>query len=77
MGNYYITYVVHAFKITCNAQAHNNFEFIFQLMTIALLNTKGFQNSKYCIRSKGFLEHLKAFLYPAVHEISMFGLLSR
>jgi len=23
-------------------------------MTVALLNTKGFQNLKYCIRSKGF-----------------------
>jgi len=36
-------------------------------MTVALLNTKGFQNLKYCIRSKGILEHLEAFLYPTVH----------
>jgi len=41
-------------------------------MTAGLLNTKGFQNLKYCIRSKGILEHLEAFLYPTVHEISMF-----
>jgi len=25
---------------------------------------KGFQNLKYCIWSKGFLEHLEVFLYP-------------
>jgi len=31
-------------KITCNALARNNFEFTFQLMTVALLDTKGFQN---------------------------------
>jgi len=37
---------------------------------------KGFQNLKYCIWSKGFLEHLEVFLYPTVHEISLFGLLS-
>jgi len=37
--------------------------------------TKEFQNLKYCVRNKGFLEHLKAFLYPKVHEISLFGLL--
>jgi len=54
----------------------NNFEFTFQLMTFALLNTEGFQNLKHCIRNKGFLEHLEAFLYPKVHEIFMFGLLS-
>jgi len=45
-------------------------------MTASLLNTKGFQNLRYCIRSKGLLEHLEAFLYPTVHEISMFGSLS-
>jgi len=60
-------------QITCNAWACNNFEFTFQLMTVGLLNTKGFQNLKYCIRSKGFLEHLEAFLYPTVCEISLFG----
>jgi len=76
MGNYYITHAVCTFKITCNAQACNNFEFTFQLMTVALLNTKGFQNLKYCIRSKRFLEHPEAFLYPTDHDISMFGLLS-
>jgi len=64
------------FKITCNARARNNFEFTFQLMTAGLQNTKGFQKLKYCVRSKGILEHLEAFLYPAVHEISVFGLLS-
>jgi len=42
-------------------------------MTIALLNTEGFQNLKYCIRSKGFLEHLEALLYLTVLEISAFG----
>jgi len=63
-------------KITRNARARNNFEFTFQLVTVALLNTKGFQNLKYCIRNKGFLEHLEAFLYPTVHEISVIGLLS-
>jgi len=76
MGNYYVTLTVCTFKITCNAQACNNFELTFQLMTVCLLNTNGFQNLKYCIRSKGFLEHLEAFLYPTVHEISVFGLLS-
>jgi len=45
-------------------------------MTVALLNTKGFQNLKHCIRIKGFLEHLEAFLYHTVHEISVFDLLS-
>jgi len=45
-------------------------------MTVTLLNTKGFQNLKYCIRSKGFLEHLEAFLYATAHEISVFGSLS-
>jgi len=38
-----------------------------------LLNTEGFQNLKCCIRSKGFLENLEAFLYPTVLEISTFG----
>jgi len=51
----------------------NNFEFTFQLMTAALLNTKGFQNLKYCIRSKGFLEHPEALMYPTVLEISTLG----
>jgi len=59
------------FKITCN-----NFEFTFQLMPVGLLNTKGFENLKCCIRSKGFVEHLKPILYPTVHEISVFSLLS-
>jgi len=26
-------------------------------MTVGLLNTKGFQNLMYCIRSKAFVEH--------------------
>jgi len=52
-------------KIICHARACNNFEFTFQLMTVSLLNTKGFH-----IRRKGLLEHLEAFLYPTVHEIS-------
>jgi len=42
-------------------------------MIASLLNTEGFQNLKYCIRSKGFLERLEALLYPAVLEISAFG----
>jgi len=54
----------------------NNFKFMFQLMTVGLLNTKGFQNLKHCIRNMRFFEHLEAFLYPTVHEISMFGSLS-
>jgi len=37
----------------CNAWARKNFEFMFQLMTAALLNTKGFQNLKYCITVSG------------------------
>jgi len=45
-------------------------------MAVALLNTKGFQILKYCIRSRGFLEHLEAFLYHTVHEISVIGSLS-
>jgi len=48
---------------------HNKYECTFQLMTVALLNTKGFQNLKYYIRSKAFLEYLQAFSYPTVHEI--------
>jgi len=42
-------------------------------MTAGLLNAEGFQNFKYCIRSKGFLEHLEALLYPTFLEISTFG----
>jgi len=42
-------------------------------MTAGLLNAEGFQNLKYCIRSKGFLEHLEALLYPTFLEISTFG----
>jgi len=33
----------------------------------------GFQNLKYCTRSKGFLEHLEALLYRTVPEIFAFG----
>jgi len=54
-------------------RARNNFEFTFQLMTVGLLNTEGFQNLNYCIRNKRFLEHLEACLYPTVLEISAFG----
>jgi len=54
----------------------NNFEFTFQLMAVPLLNTKGFQNFKCCFRNKGFLEHLEAFLYPTVHEMSVLGTFS-
>jgi len=61
------------FKTTCNVWAYNNFEFTFQLMTVCLLNTEGFQNLKYCIRSKGFLEHLEELLHPTVLEISAIG----
>jgi len=50
----------------------NNFEFTFQLLTVGLLNTEGFQNLKYFIRSKGFLEHLEALLHPTVLKISAF-----
>jgi len=57
---------MHAFEITCNARACNNFEFTFQLL----------MNLKYCIRSKGILEHLEAFLHLTVHDISVLGLLS-
>jgi len=60
-------------KTTCNVRARKNFEFTFQLMTAGLLNTEGFNNLKYCIRSKGFLQHLEALLYPTVLEISAFG----
>jgi len=73
--NYYIKHAVRMFKITCNTQAHNNFKVMFQLITIGFLNTEQFQNLKYkySITSKGFLEHLKALLYPTVLEISMFS----
>jgi len=64
---------VRTFKTTCNARGRNHFEFTFQLMTVRLLNTEGFQNLKYCIRSKEFLEHLEALLYHTVLEISAFG----
>jgi len=33
-------------------------------MTAGLLNTKGFQNLKYSIRSKGFYNILKHFYIP-------------
>ena len=72
-GDYYITHALRMFKTTCNMRARNNFEFKFQLMTVGLLNTEGFQNLKYCIGSKGFLEHPKALLYLTVLEISTFG----
>jgi len=42
-------------------------------MADGLLNTEGFQNLKYCIRIKGFLEHLEILLYPTVLEVSTFG----
>ena len=42
-------------------------------MIVDLLNTEGFHNLQYCIRSKGFLELLEALLYPTVLEISAFG----
>jgi len=71
MCNYYVTHAVCASKITYHAWACNNVEFTFQLMTAGLLNTKEFQNLKYCIRSKAILDHLEAFLYPTVHEISV------
>jgi len=51
----------------------NNFEFTFQLMTAGLLNTEGFQNLKYYIKSKRFLDHLEALLYSTILEISTFG----
>jgi len=69
-GDYYVTHAVRTFKTTCNVGARINFEFTFQLMTVGLLNTEGFQN---CTRSKGFLEHLEALLYTTVLKISMFG----
>jgi len=53
-GNYYVTQAVCMFKITCNAQARNNFQFMFQLMTVGLLNTNGFQNLKYCTGARDF-----------------------
>ena len=54
-------------------RGHNDFEFMFQLMTVGLLNTKGFQNLKYFIRSKGFLGHQEALFYLTILEISAFG----
>jgi len=57
----------------CKVWARNNFEFSFQLMTAGLLNTEGFQNLKYCIRNKGFLEYIEALLYRTVLEISALG----
>ena len=69
-GDYDVTHAVHTFKTTCKVRARNNFEFTFQLITAGLLNTEEFQNLKYCIRSKGFLEHLEILLYPTVLEIS-------
>ena len=59
-GDYYVTHAMHTFETTCNVPARNNFEFTLLLMTAGLLNTEGFQKLKYCIRSKGFLEHQKA-----------------
>jgi len=47
----------------------HNFKFMFQLITVGLLN----KNLKYCIRSKGFLEHPEALLYPTVLQIFAFG----
>jgi len=47
-GYYYVTHALRTFKTTYNVWARNNFEFTFQLMTVDLLNTEGFQNSKYC-----------------------------
>ena len=71
-GDYDVTHAVHTFKTTCNVRAHN-FEFTFRLMAAGLLSTEGFQNLKYFIRSKGFLEHLEILLHPTVLEISTFG----
>jgi len=31
---------------------------LFQLIAVCLLSTEGFQNLKYCVGSKGFLEHV-------------------
>ena len=57
-GDYYVTHALCTFETTCNVWACYNFEFTFQLMITGLLNAEGFQNLKYCIRSKGFSEHL-------------------
>jgi len=73
IGDYDVTHAVHTFKTTCNVRARNNFQFTFQLVAAGLLNTEGFQNLKYCDRSKGFLEHLEILLYPTALEISTFG----
>jgi len=61
-GDYYVTHAVRTFKTTCDVRVHNNFEFAFQLMTVALLKTKGFQNLKYCIRSKRFRSTRSTFV---------------
>jgi len=61
-SDYYVTHAVRTFKTKCNVRARNNFKFTFQLMNAGLLNTEGFQNLKYCIRSKRFLQHLEALL---------------
>ena len=53
-GDYDVTHAVNKFKTTCNVRARNNIEFTFQRMTAGLLNTEGFQNLKYCLRSKDF-----------------------
>ena len=39
-----LRHTVRTFKTTCNVWARNNFKFMFQLMTVGLLNTEGFQN---------------------------------
>jgi len=59
-------------KITCIVRPHNNLTFTFQLMTVSLLNTAGYQNFNY--QAKGVCEHLEALLYPIVLEISMLGI---
>jgi len=43
-GNYYITHTVCTFKNNMQCTGCNNFEFMFQLMTVGLLNHKGFHN---------------------------------
>jgi len=55
-----------------NACCCNNFEYTFHFMTVGLLNTAGFHNLK--CQHQGFLEHLEAFVYPTVPEISLFGI---
>jgi len=63
------------FKITCNAGACNNVEFMFQLMTAGLLNTEGFQNFKYCIRSKGLI--LQFMISPRLSYRYQWGQVAR